>query len=194
MSATDFITSRSLVYFVQFGDAGPIKIGKSDTDSFPGRFGSLRGGSPVPLRCLGIVMYSDGFTESRLHLKFDRFRIQGEWFDPAPELLIFIETNAVPAKITRLRRNNNRLQIRLDRATLVDSEIQKIMPNGRPENRPEYIIDATPEFRAAILMVRDKWHPNDMIVALKRSKSHVRRLINQVHEFMDSNAEPSFDR
>lgn len=59
------------------------------------------------------------------------------------------------------------------------------------ENQPKYIIDATPEFRAAVLMVRDKWHPNDMKIALHRSTAHVYRLINQVKEFMDSNAEPS---
>lgn len=59
-------------------------------------------------------------------------------------------------------------------------------PLLREKSTPDSIIDATPELRAAMLMVRENWHPKEMEVALRRSSKHVYRLIGRVREFLDS--------
>ena len=55
----------------------------------------------------------------------------------------------------------------------------------RDHGQPDHIMDATPVFRAVVTMVRDGWHPNDMAVALGRSKSYVYKMIGEAKRFMD---------
>lgn len=78
------------VYFVQRGEDGPIKIGRSR--NVVSRLSSLRGSCPDPLRLLGTLDEGSGVEESTIHARFDsaRVRRRGEWFKPVPELLSFI--------------------------------------------------------------------------------------------------------
>lgn len=85
-SAPDVIT-----YFIQAGDDGLIKIGR--TRNVQGRLETLRCGSPLPLAVIGIV-YAD--IEAQLHESFRAFRSHGEWFYPNPFLLRFIQGHACP--------------------------------------------------------------------------------------------------
>lgn len=80
----------SLVYFIQRGEDGPVKIGYSK--NVRGRLSQLQGGMPERLRLLGVL--DGGKTEEhRLHRYFAAHAISGEWFNPAPELLAFIQKN-----------------------------------------------------------------------------------------------------
>jgi integrase/recombinase XerD len=91
-SATAQTGSHGWVYFIQAGDDGPIKIGRSRRPLE--RFESLRGGSPLPLRLL--LTYRAGeLEERRLHERFAPFRRSGEWFEPAEPLIDFLMARGV---------------------------------------------------------------------------------------------------
>jgi hypothetical protein len=79
---------KEWVYFVQQGAGGPIKIGYSKDPV--GRFVSLQTGSAVKHRYLG-NMPGTRATERELHGRFHGSRVRGEWYEPTPELLAFIE-------------------------------------------------------------------------------------------------------
>lgn len=68
-----------MVYFVQEGDDGPIKIGVAN-DPFA-RLRECQVGNPRELNLLGV--YVGGYPEERmLHRRFAAGRIRGEWFRP----------------------------------------------------------------------------------------------------------------
>lgn len=72
-------------YFVQEGEAGPIKIGT--TRSSPeGRARSCQTGNHRPLWLVGV---SDE-NERLLHWRFLSARIRGEWFEALPALVDYI--------------------------------------------------------------------------------------------------------
>lgn len=74
----------ALVYFVQQGDDGPIKIGASR--NFDKRLRTLRTHSPVELNVLGT--FPGGFDlERELHHELMDHQLEGEWFSPNDEVL-----------------------------------------------------------------------------------------------------------
>ena len=87
--------TKKYVYFIQNGVGGPIKIGV--TNNPLNRLRALQTGSPWPYILLGVVSDQSGlpssarYYEQWLHKKFARFRLDGEWFDPVPEVLAFIK-------------------------------------------------------------------------------------------------------
>ena len=87
--------TKKYVYFIQNGKDGPIKIGV--TNNPRNRLCSLQTGSPWPYILLVVVSDQSGlpssarYYEQWLHKKFRRFRLNGEWFDPVPEILEFIK-------------------------------------------------------------------------------------------------------
>lgn len=86
----------SVVYFIQAGDGGPIKIGV--TNDAAKRLRGLQTGCPVPVRLLA-TQPGDVQREAELHSVFDAHRQHGEWFFPASELLDYVGTlEPAPAK------------------------------------------------------------------------------------------------
>lgn len=81
--------SKSCVYFVQAGESGPIKIGFTEK-SLSNRIRSLQTGCPEVIRVLGTIS-GQRETELKLHSRFKQHRKQGEWFDPHPEILEYIQ-------------------------------------------------------------------------------------------------------
>ena len=76
-----------LVYFVQVGRIGPIKIGTTMTPE--SRFSGMQTDNPFELNLLHTAP-GDDVEEGILHGYFAKIRLRGEWFRPAPELLAFI--------------------------------------------------------------------------------------------------------
>ena len=70
-------------YVVQRGDYGPVKIGKSGNPD--ARLRQLQTGCAEPLNLLGLI--HDEGAESELHDAFWAYRLEGEWFRPAPEVV-----------------------------------------------------------------------------------------------------------
>lgn len=80
--------SERWVYFIQVGEAGPIKIGI--TKDVKSRLSNLQCGHTEALRLLH-HMAGTGTDEAALHERFHSLRISGEWFRPDPALLAQIE-------------------------------------------------------------------------------------------------------
>lgn len=77
-----------MIYFIQAGVGGPIKIGRSDYPE--ARVAGLQTTSPAKLKLLRKL--SEHFAGERaLHQKFANHRLHGEWFAPAPKLLAYIK-------------------------------------------------------------------------------------------------------
>jgi excisionase family DNA binding protein len=76
------------VYFVQPESGGLIKIGSSN--DIGRRISEHQEGCPERLVILAAIKGADRMVEYDLHSQFHLDRVQGEWFDPSPELLAFI--------------------------------------------------------------------------------------------------------
>ncbi len=80
-------SAATLVYFIQQGENGPIKIGYSSNPAK--RLQTLSTASPYPLRILKVV--AGGKTlEQEFHARFMSCQLEGEWFAPDDTLLDFI--------------------------------------------------------------------------------------------------------
>ena len=79
-----------MIYFIQCGENGPIKIGQSD--NVQERFKQLQTACPYELKLLW--MYSgEEYCEKDIHDKFKHEKVRGEWFHPSRTLYIFIKNN-----------------------------------------------------------------------------------------------------
>lgn len=76
------------IYFLQSWGGGPIKIGICRIKP-EDRIRTLQTGNPEPLRCIGLT-YGLRAREKEIHQRFQKYRIRGEWFDPAEEILEFV--------------------------------------------------------------------------------------------------------
>lgn len=87
MNAIQPITPAASVYFIRSGRGGPIKIGVSRDPAR--RLAQLQCGSVTKLTLLGVV--PGGFAdEAAIHRRLHAYRIHGEHFEAAPEVLEFI--------------------------------------------------------------------------------------------------------
>jgi hypothetical protein len=87
-----------LIYFIQASDGGPIKIGQTVRLSTRIKQHAVDRGATM--RLLG-VMDGGRAVEQSIHLMFSHLRVNqrsavSEWFEPAPELIAFIESNSRP--------------------------------------------------------------------------------------------------
>lgn len=76
------------VYFIQGADGGPIKIGFTNW-AIEDRLKALQTGSPVRLTVLAMIP-GDKATEKKLHHKFRKLRVLGEWFKDHERIRNFI--------------------------------------------------------------------------------------------------------
>ncbi len=72
------------IYFVQGESGGPIKIGF--TTNIKRRIIILQNGYPEKLKVLGFIQGTKE-TEETIHTELQKHRINGEWFEPHPEVL-----------------------------------------------------------------------------------------------------------
>lgn len=84
----------SRVYFIQAGESGLIKIGKADDPT--ARLATMQTGSADRLVLL-TTMSGGRREEHALHRRFAHLRRSGEWFEPAADLLSFINELRRPA-------------------------------------------------------------------------------------------------
>lgn len=83
----------AVVYFIRNRDTGAVKIGT--TGNITARLNALRLQGGLDLELLGTVSGGRD-VEGGLHRLFAVHRVRGEWFNPAPEILDYIATNAQP--------------------------------------------------------------------------------------------------
>ncbi len=78
-----------MIYFLQDSGDFAIKIGSTGADDPLERVRSLQTGNPRPLVLLG-TMPGNEEDERALHCRFSAHRLHGEWFRPAPQVLLFL--------------------------------------------------------------------------------------------------------
>jgi hypothetical protein len=79
-----------MIYFIQCGKNGPIKIGQTDND-VQSRLNQLQTGCPYELKLLWVYTGHD-YSEAQIHAVLSKERIRGEWFHPSGHVLNFIDT------------------------------------------------------------------------------------------------------
>ena len=85
-----------MIYFIQSGKDGPIKIGYTkDENSLHSRVGSVQCKTLGSLVILG-AFDGDKKREKEIHVKFSMYRIGGEWFEPNKNIIHFINQNCNP--------------------------------------------------------------------------------------------------
>lgn len=91
-----------MIYFIQEGEDGPVKIGYSK-ENCERRLSSLQTGNPRQLTLAAVRTGAHGMPakERELHDRFAAHRIRGEWFEPCDEIMEIIER--VPKNILRPR-------------------------------------------------------------------------------------------
>lgn len=78
-----------MIYFIQAGENGPIKIGESENPKE--RLNQLQTANPYKLELLWVFNDGDSeWNEAKVQAIFDHELIKGEWFRPSRELLKFI--------------------------------------------------------------------------------------------------------
>ena len=80
-----------MIYFIQSGLKGSIKIGYTD-NNIQERMQALQSASPEKLYLLA-TMKGNKDEEQKLHKQFAEYRQQGEWFKSNPLLNTFIQTH-----------------------------------------------------------------------------------------------------
>lgn len=83
------IMGGACVYFVQQGESGPIKIGRTDK-SVDRRLSAFQTANSLPLRLLFNGLETPDLSERNLHFAFRYSRILGEWFRPEEPLVSLI--------------------------------------------------------------------------------------------------------
>lgn len=100
------MADNRFLYFIQVGIGGPIKIGiASDVER---RLLEVQIGCPYKLY-LVLAVASGAPFEGLIHKAFKDINIRGEWFEPQPELMKFIEDarrRAIDAFFARLAESN----------------------------------------------------------------------------------------
>jgi hypothetical protein len=83
---------RKCVYFIQDVNSNRIKIGKSKM--LNRRYDKLKRNNAGDLK---LLLSIDGYSskETMLHRKFLQYRLHGEWFEPAQEILDYIDDRKV---------------------------------------------------------------------------------------------------
>jgi len=78
-----------IVYFIQSGKDGPIKIGITRF-SVSDRIATMQTGNPYKLRLIGVIK-GNLEKESEIQRRFRKDRIRGEWFRPSIELMNYLK-------------------------------------------------------------------------------------------------------
>jgi hypothetical protein len=82
-----------LIYFIQAGENGPIKIGRSNNPE--DRLSQLQTANYNDLVLLWKYDEEEDYAESDLHDYYKEEKIRGEWFRPTENILDFIKNHAV---------------------------------------------------------------------------------------------------
>jgi hypothetical protein len=142
-----FGTDVPVVYFIQSGDAGPIKIGFCN--KFSGVRSRIRGiqtGCPWPLFVRRIMRATHGmYSEKELHRHFEAYRLSGEWFEAVPEL----------AELANARPSTTGLK------SLLDAAFEQGRRYGAEEDLHAFVGRAARDMREKIAAWEEVFAPED---------------------------------
>lgn len=93
------------VYFIQAGENGPVKIGRSR--DVLGRVRTLQTAHPQPLSVLRVID-GDRTVERWLHDQFAPFHERGEWFRFVPDMLLLAPPAEQPTPCYQIQADSTR--------------------------------------------------------------------------------------
>lgn len=79
----------AIVYFIQAGEHGPVKIGRTSYEP-ASRLSSLQTGNAIKLTIIGTCDESEEYSEKDLHRLLSMDRIRGEWFFATDQLYDYV--------------------------------------------------------------------------------------------------------
>lgn len=136
---------RGVIYFVQAGENGPIKIGYCR--DLKARLHGIQTGCPERLSVLG-VMGGTRDTETEFHQRFAKHIRHGEWFNPAEEIIEFTNQLAkdLPSEPAQKRRilavdPPNLIEVMAIEIGVPSDTIRKWRQRGIPHYRREELRD-----------------------------------------------------
>jgi hypothetical protein len=106
---------HNLIYFVQVGKDGPIKIGY--TANLSNRLSTLKTNNVEEMSLLQVLNGNKDF-EKKFHKLFEKERIRGEWFYPSKRLL------AVLAAIGSAKEQNKNLETEMEKFIQKDATVR----------------------------------------------------------------------
>jgi DNA-binding XRE family transcriptional regulator len=155
----------SVVYFIQAGAGGAIKIGVAEDISR--RVAGLQTGCPDLLTVLAVLPGTQR-DERRLHSMLRAFRHRGEWFKPAPQVLAAVEDArqgrfpAEPEPVRSAHFSHIANIVELFRARM----------NCRGQNPSAFALSCGLHRNTLLGFERDDWNPNlKTLLAIERRLS-----------------------
>ncbi|NQT56480.1 MAG: GIY-YIG nuclease family protein [Desulfobacteraceae bacterium] len=112
-----------MIYFIQQGEDGPIKIGYTDDEDAQRRLSQLQTGTHHKLHILTTIE-GNKLYETELHERFEGLKLSGEWFKPSETLLNYIE-NPPRLRQDMLRYKNFSLEKTIDDLKNQNRELQE---------------------------------------------------------------------
>ena len=101
-TGTNEMAHDRIVYVVQFGTGRPIKVGS--TVNLGARLSKMSIDHYEPVEML--YLHRGGFKEERaIHKRFARYRLRGEWYSPAPEVIEWCEAECEQQSVVALVRS-----------------------------------------------------------------------------------------
>mgnify|MGYP001017090111 CR=1 FL=1 len=143
-----------MIYFIQSGDNGPIKIGHTE-GHVVWRLRQIQHSSPYELVILGIEEGGHAY-EQALHRRFKAHQFRNEWFLPVPDLLKYIDDIGGIENFRRLDRTDLREATDISIVRGWDSETRAryrsvVLKLGRPYTAwREYMALPTKEVCTAV--------------------------------------------
>ncbi len=102
-----------MIYFIQRGEGGPIKIGYTGSDPRLRR-STLQYMAPEPLAILAVVEGDEGH-EAAIHALLAQHRIRGEWFEPHEMVFALMQQEKIePIKPELSRTGRIRKMVAID--------------------------------------------------------------------------------
>lgn len=97
---------KEFVYFFKANGLNPIKIGKTSGENVAQRISNLKISCPYGGELLGYIECENGIElERKLHLRFEKYWISGEWFDINPAMVQMV--------ISEYSKNENELMLKI---------------------------------------------------------------------------------
>ena len=144
-----------MIYFIQAGENGPIKIGKSDDPER--RLKDLQTAHYEELELLHVWDHEDDgeWDEPKIHAHLSEYRRHGEWFNPHENVFKFINDNMYEYGSVNLGEYNLESDVRFDgqfyfNISDIDYYIQANYSHGKLS------ICQTPEFNIEIDFKNDE--------------------------------------
>ena len=142
------------IYFIQQGSDGPVKIGMaSDVRK---RLVALKHANPYKLHLLCSIS-THRRMEQIIHRRFKNHRIRGEWFNPSPDIMSFI--NKI-RKFGYTRIGQKKIQLVLNEGQLWSaieaSPNRKISPEEKPKKNKRKV---SPKLAIALEKASSGAHP-----------------------------------